>query len=181
MRVKIPFPNGLLRVEREQALLAQSLEELRGKEWVAPGFLVDELGKGLGRRPRAAKCVCHEVGEIGTRQRSDDHACTRTGSANGGQGSEKRMSGADLVVAVRSHQKQVADIGVGRELFQKLERCRIHPLEVIEKEHHRMFFARKHRHELPEHPLEALLRLQRRKVRDRGLGADDETRDRERD
>ena len=87
---------------------------------------------------------------------------TRTGSANGGQGSDKRMSGADLVVAVCAYQKQVADLGVGRELFQKLERCRVHPLEVIEKEHHRVFFARKHRHELPEHPLEALLRFQRR-------------------
>src|ERR1700733_1446533 len=100
------------------------------------------------------------------------HASARL--ANRIQRVHQRMGGADLVVAERSDQKQVVHIGMGRELLQEIERSRIQPLQVVEKEHQWMFFAREDRDELPEHSLEALLRLQRREVGNRRLFSDNE-------
>src|SRR5271167_4202156 len=87
---------------------------------------------------------------------------------------QQRMGGADLVIAERSNQEQVVDIRMGRELLQEIERSRIQPLQVVQKEHQGMFFACEDRDELPEHHLEALLRLQGREVGNRWLFSDNE-------
>src|SRR5258707_14839009 len=59
-------------------------------------------------------------------------------------------------------------------MFDKVERCGIQPLQIIEEQRERMLLAREHPEEAPEHHLEPVLRVLRRQVRDRWLFSDHE-------
>src|SRR6202521_6205065 len=59
-------------------------------------------------------------------------------------------------------------------MFDKVERCGIQPLQIIEEQRERMLLTREHPEEATEHHLEAVLRVLRRQVRDRGLFPDHE-------
>src|SRR4030088_315541 len=60
------------------------------------------------------------------------------------------------------------------EMLEKIERRRIQPLQIIEKQRKRVFLPREYADESPEHHLEAFLRFQRGQVGNRRLLADDE-------
>src|ERR1700730_16277400 len=50
-------------------------------------------------------------------------------------------------------------------MLEKVERCPIKPLQIIEEQRERMLPAREHPEEAPEDHLEAILRLLRRQIR----------------
>ncbi len=54
-------------------------------------------------------------------------------------------------------------------MFEKVKRCRIQPLQIIEEQRQRVLRAGEHPEEPPEHHLEPVLRVLRRQVRDRRL------------
>ena len=62
---------------------------------------------------------------------------------------------------------------MGNEVLKNIERRCIQPLQIVEKQHKRVFLSREHSDESPEHHLEAFLHLLRREVRNRRLFSDD--------
>src|SRR5262249_1755783 len=56
----------------------------------------------------------------------------------------------------------------------EVQRRRVEPLQVIEKQRERMFWPREDAEKPPEYPLEAVLRVLRRQLRHRWLWANDE-------
>lgn len=60
------------------------------------------------------------------------------------------------------------------QMLEKVERCRVQPLQIVEEQRERMLLARECPEETPEHHLESILRVLRRKLRDRRLFPDHE-------
>src|SRR5258707_2469246 len=63
---------------------------------------------------------------------------------------------------------------MSNEMLEKIERCRIQPLQIVEKKRQRVFLPREYADESPEHHLEAFLRFQRGQIPNRRFLADDE-------
>ena len=84
------------------------------------------------------------------------------------------MRRSDFVIAEGADKKKIAEIGSVQQIFQKIERRRIEPLQVIEKERQRMFRSREDTDELPKHQLKAPLRVLWRKLRNRWRLPDEE-------
>ena len=59
-------------------------------------------------------------------------------------------------------------------MFDKVERCGIQPLQIIEEQRERVLPAREYPKEAPKNHLESVLCVLRRQVRDRGLFSDHE-------
>src|SRR5580692_11491906 len=59
-------------------------------------------------------------------------------------------------------------------MLDQVERRRVEPLQIVEKQRQRMFGPREDAEKSPEHQLETALRLLRRKLRDRRLLPDEE-------
>ncbi|MNN09730.1 hypothetical protein D3C81_1226260 [compost metagenome] len=84
------------------------------------------------------------------------------------------MAGIHLVVTVRAHQHQVAQLRMGEQVFEQVEGRRIQPLQVVEEQHQRVIGTGEHADETAEHQQEAALRLLRLKIGHRRLVADDQ-------
>src|SRR5580704_12436084 len=65
-------------------------------------------------------------------------------------------------------------IGPDHEIFEQIERRRVKPLQIIEKQCQWMLRSREHTEEAPEHQVKAALRVLWRHVRDLWLFSDDE-------
>src|SRR6202030_3567767 len=86
----------------------------------------------------------------------------------------ERVKWMHFVVAISADQQQVLYFRMRNEMLEKIERRRIQPLQIVEKQRKRVFPACEHGDESPERHLETFLRLQRGEVSDRWLFADDE-------
>src|SRR5262245_11788982 len=86
----------------------------------------------------------------------------------------ERMLCSDFVVAVSADEEKIAQIGSAQHVFQEVERRRVEPLQIIEKQRERMLRASEDADELAKHHLKAPLRVLRWKLRDRRRLADDE-------
>jgi hypothetical protein len=58
--LQVPVPGPPLRVESDQALVEEEVEELEREEGIAPGLLVNAPGEGAGLLPRAMESVRDE-------------------------------------------------------------------------------------------------------------------------
>lgn len=67
----------------------------------------------------------------------------------------------DFVVAVGSDQQHVSHVRIGNQALQQLQRRRVHPLQIVEKQRQRMLRRREGAEETPEHQLEKASRLLR--------------------
>ena len=76
--------------------------------------------------------------------------------------------------SVGADQHQVLHIRPGQQILEQIERCRVEPLQIVEKQGQRMFRPCEYADESPKHQLEAALRLLWRKLRNGGLFSDDE-------
>src|SRR5207244_12878857 len=94
--------------------------------------------------------------------------------ANGIQRVHQGVRRADLVVAVRSDDKQVSDVRVRDEVLEQLEGRRVQPLEIIEKEGERVLLAGEHPQKRPELPVKTILGFPGWELRNRWLFPDDE-------
>ncbi|MNI20103.1 hypothetical protein D3C73_735620 [compost metagenome] len=81
--------------------------------------------------------------------------------ADGVQLARQGMAVVNLVAAVGAYQQQVLHVGTGQQIFQQVERCRIDPLQIIQKQRQRMPSPGEHADESPEHQQETALRLLR--------------------
>lgn len=52
----------------------------------------------------------------------------------GGDLSPQWMIGIDCIVAIRTDQQQVPDVGMVRDMFNEIERCGVCPLKIVDKE-----------------------------------------------
>ena len=68
------------------------------------------------------------------------------------------MRGTDLVVPIGADQQQVPHVRVRDQMLEQVERRRVQPLQIIEKQRERMFRPSEDTEEPPEHQLEARLR-----------------------
>src|ERR1700694_2947539 len=77
----------------------------------------------------------------------------------------QRMGGIDFVVAVSTDHHQVLHIRPGQQILEQIQRRRVQPLQVIEKQEERMFRSCEYADETPEDQLEAMLRVLWRQLR----------------
>ena len=119
-----------------------------------------------GVRQQLAQIVAPERGE-------HDVLHGRSGLADRIELADQRVRGIDLVVPIRADEQQVLEIALGQQVFEQVERRRIQPLQVVEKERQRMLGAREDADEPPKDQLKTSLRLLRRKLRHRWLLAND--------
>ena len=74
-------------------------------------------------------------------------------------------AGVDLVVPIGADQQQVAQLRLGRQVLEQVERRRVQPLQVVEEQRQRMLRPGEHAEQAAEHQLEAALRVLRRQFR----------------
>src|SRR6516164_4609300 len=84
------------------------------------------------------------------------------------------MRGSDFVVAVGADEEKIAEIGSAQQVFQQVERRRVEPLQIIEEERQGMFRPSEDADKLPNHHLEAPLRVLWRELRSRRRLSNDE-------
>src|ERR1700722_7488321 len=84
------------------------------------------------------------------------------------------MRGIDLVVSIGANKKQVWDALVGEEILEQIERSRVEPLQIVEKQGERMLRTREDTDETAQQQLEASLGVGCRQFRNRLLLSDDE-------
>src|SRR5215469_11177587 len=80
----------------------------------------------------------------------------------------QRMVGAHLVIAIGTDQHQVLQIGAGQQILEQIQRGRVEPLQVVEKERQWMIRPGKYADKALEHQLETALCLLWLKLRDWG-------------
>src|SRR6516165_527685 len=84
------------------------------------------------------------------------------------------MLGSNFVITEGTDEEQIAEIGPAQQVFQQVERAGVEPLQVIEKQRQGMFGSSEDADKLPEHQLEAPLRVLRGKLGDRRWLSDNE-------
>ena len=162
-------------IEAEQALFGERRNELNGEERIAGGLLVHQSRERGGMAWCAAQRVRNELPQVfpGERRKTNflhERSCL----ADGIELPHQRMRGIDFVVPIGADQQQVLHVRLGQQIREQVERRRVEPLQIVEKERQRMFGPREDADEPPKHQLEAALCLLRRKLWDRWLLSDDE-------
>ncbi len=173
--IDVPLPGPRDWIEREQPLVGQRGEKLDREERIAAGLLLHQLRQ----RQRLLRLAMQGSGEepadiVEPEGRQHDFLDPRSGSADRLERAQQRVRGADLVVPVGPDHQQMPDLRVRHQLLEEVERCRIEPLQIVEKQCERVLLAREYAQEAPEHQLEAVLRLLRRQYRDGRLCSDHE-------
>ena len=100
--------------------------------------------------------VRHELRHGGAGERGEHNVVhCRLRLPNGRERLHEWVRRADLVVAKGPDHEQVLDVRMGHEVFDELERRRVEPLEIVEKEGERMFLPSKRAQEGSETPYES--------------------------
>src|SRR5215813_11605872 len=162
-------------IKGEHSFICERSNELNGEERVAPCLVVYELRKRRAAFRLAAEGVRNQLPEMlfGERLKHD----LIYGCASGLDRVElthERMRRGDFVVAEGADDEKVAQIGPAQQVFQQVERRRVEPLQVVEKERQGMFRPSEHADEFAEHQMETPLRLLWRKLGDGRRLPDDE-------
>src|SRR5260221_3416823 len=95
----------------------------------------------------------------------------RAGVANRLEHPSKRVRGADLIISIGSNQKQVPHLRVRDQLLEEFDRRCIQPLQIVEEKGKRVLLPGEYAEEAPEYRLEAILRFERRQLRNRRLSS----------
>jgi hypothetical protein len=88
--------------------------------------------------------------------------------------SSEWMCCIDLVIPIGPDDQQVMHVSLRQQCLEHIERGRVEPLQVVEKQREWMFLSREHAHETPEYELEAPLRVLWRKFGNRWLFANNQ-------
>ena len=84
----------------------------------------------------------------------------------------QRMERVNFVVSVSADQHQVLQIRPGQQVFKQIERRRVEPLQIVEKQSKRMLRPREHSDKSSKDEPKSALRVLKRKFRHRRLFAD---------
>src|ERR1700757_3401150 len=137
--IEIPAPAPIVLIEGEQALSDQCRGELNGEKRIAGSLLVQQLGKRRNALHLAAKSVRDKLVEMRSgERRKRDLRYLSAGGLDGVELPHQRMSGSDFVVAIGADQQQVPQIRSGQQILKQVERRRVQPLQVVEKQRKRM-------------------------------------------
>ena len=162
-------------IEAEQALFGERVKKLNHEERIAGGLLMHQLRQRRDVGRIAAKRIGDQLSEVVTGERRQaDLLHPRSGLADRIELAHQRMSGIDLIVPIGADQHQVLQIRPGQQILQQIERRRVEPLQIVEKQRQRMFRSGKYTDESAEHEPETALRLLWLKLRDRRRVTDDE-------
>ncbi len=170
----IPLPGPVAGVEAQQFLLGQSGQELASEEGVAAGLVQYQLCQRLRLGRRAMQRLDNKLRDFVEGQGSEHDTLHGTARlADRLQAEQQRVGGIHFVVTISPEQQEMAHVRVCHQVFEQRQRGRIHPLQVVEEQHQRMFWPGEHAEETPEHQLEAALRFLGRQVGHGQLRADD--------
>src|ERR1700716_4204244 len=134
-----------------------------------------QLREGCSTLRFAAERIRNQLGEVfAGERRKRDLLYPRTRGLDGLKLAHQRMHGIDLIVPISADQHQVLQIRSGQEILQQVERRRIEPLEVVEKQRERVLGSSEYADKPPEHQFETPLRVLRLKIRDWYLFSNDE-------
>ncbi len=172
--IDVPPPDGGIRIECDEALVGQHRDELNQKERIARRLLEQHFGQRL----HDFRCPMERVGDqlfhvLRPERRQHDFLDARPRIANLRQRTHERVRRADFVVAIGSDQQDVAHFFIGDEALEQFESGGVEPLQIIEEQSERVLRASEHAEKSPEHHLESILLVVRRKGGDRRLFADD--------
>ncbi len=164
-------PARVLGVEGDQAVAVQRHQELRREKRIARGLGQQQLGQRRGVVGLHMQRVGGELRQCRQRERRQVEALDRQPRVlQRGHGGEQGVAGLDLVVAISTHQQQVAQRRARQHRFEQLQRRAVGPLQVVEKEHQRLLGAGLAGDEILERqaqPVVGLGRRQRRRRRQR--------------
>ena len=127
-------------VEGEQSLFGKRRNKLNGEKRIARRFAVHQL-RERGRRAPARSAENRRLAGSnlqGQGAQGRSPALPRSGLADRIELAHQRMGGANLVVPIGADQQQIPHIRLGQQIFDQIERCRIKPLQIVEKKCQRM-------------------------------------------
>src|SRR6516165_9317477 len=164
--LEIPGPACSIMIKGEHSFIGERRNELNGEERIAASLLVHQSRERRAAFRLAAKGVRNQLRELLSAERSKrDLLYPSAGGLDRVELAHERMGCSDFVVAVGTDEEKIAETRPAQQVFQQVERRRVEPLQVIEKERQRMFRPREHTHEMPKYQLEAPLRVLWRKLR----------------
>src|SRR5688572_8562115 len=101
--------------------------------------------------------IAQQVHQVRLRQRTDHETLhLHAGRLQRTDHPHERMSGINLVVAVRADEEQVPYVSAGQQRLQHAERRRICPLQIVEEHHQRVILLCERAEEVLEDELEAV-------------------------
>src|SRR5262249_33119547 len=109
------------------------MKNLDHEERIATGLHVHQLREVGGLLRVAATRVCDMVSQVLGRQRSQLDIMYCCGCPDRLQLAHERMHWGDLVVAEGTDEQKIAEIRAAQQVFQKVERRRVEPLQVIKE------------------------------------------------
>src|SRR6516162_232157 len=161
-------------VKDEHSFVGQRRNELNGEERIATRLLVHELREQRGGFRRAANSVRNQLPDMLSGERSKRDLVYRSASGlDYVEFAHERMRGSDFVIAVGAYEEKIAESGSVQQVFHKLQRRRVEPLQVIEEERQGMFRPSEDTDEPSKHQLETPLRVLWRKLRNGRRLSDD--------
>ncbi|MNK97407.1 hypothetical protein D3C87_1177390 [compost metagenome] len=173
--IRVPAPSACIVIERQQLLLGERMQELDHKKWIARGLVQHQLRQRFDMRNLVMQRLGDQLLDVRLGQRCQrDLFDPAARSANGLELARQRVGDIHFVAAIGAHQHQVAHVRAGQQILQQVERCRVEPLQIVEKQGQRMLGPGKHTDKAPEHQKETPLCLLRVKGRNRWWFADDE-------
>ncbi len=84
------------------------------------------------------------------------------------------MPGADLVVPIGADQQEIPHLRFDDQVLEQFKGSRVHPLQIVEEQRQRVFRSSERAQKPPEHRLETVLCVLRRKLGNGRLFANDE-------
>src|SRR5215470_3888758 len=171
---EVPGPACPLVIESQEPLINEHMQKLDHEERIAVRLRVHQSSERISLLGAAAKRVRNKISEVIGRQRRQLDILHPSGCAERLHLAHERMHCGDLVIAEGTDEEEITKIGLAQQVFQKVERRRIEPLQVIEEKREGMFRPSKDTDQLPKHHLEASLRVLRRKFNDRRQPANEE-------
>ena len=157
-------------VELDQPFLFERFQKLYHKKRVSARLLQDEVRERFDLRWIAVKCVADKEREIMERERPDRQPLDPSPFCfQSVQRSNQRVRGIDLIVTVSADQEQALNGRARQQRLKKIERGRVRPLQVIERNNQGMVSAREGSYEVLEDKPKTVLGLRRPQRDGRGL------------
>lgn len=165
--LEVPGPSPPPVIKGQEPLVGKRVKKLDNEERIPLGFRLHQACKRIGLFRVAPERVRDKVSEVRGRQGRQLDVLHSSGCADRLQLAHERMRCGDLIIAECADEEEIAEIGPAQQMFQKVERRRIEPLQVVEEQREGMFRPSEHTDELSKHHLKAPLCVPWWKLNDR--------------
>ncbi|MNX78589.1 hypothetical protein D3C86_1101890 [compost metagenome] len=168
----VPPPCGGCLIETDEPVFGEAAQQLGGEEGIALGPAVEQRGQRAGLDERGAQAIGHELGEGLLVERRERKAGARVDRLQVFEGAPARMGLIAFLLAPSPHQEQGLSLLRLEQAAHQREGRQVPPLQVVEKEHHRMLGPGEDAEERGDGRKEAILLLGGVEGRKRRLFAD---------